>query len=99
MAAVSFIFGDCALDLFRCSLRDVSKRGPYMHDGSIETLAEVVKLYSKGGVPNPYLDRKVDRRFAEQLDFTDSQVNQLVKFMEALDGEGYQDTVPTAFPQ
>jgi cytochrome c peroxidase len=81
------------------SLRDVSKRAPYMHDGSIKTLEEVVKLYSKGGVPNPHLDRKIDRRFAEQLDLTDEQVSQLVKFMEALDGEGYQDTPPTEFPQ
>lgn len=81
------------------SLRDVSKRAPYMHDGSIKTLREVVKLYSKGGEPNPHLSRKIDRRFAEQLDFTEEQINQLVAFMEALDGEGYQDTPPAAFPQ
>ena len=81
------------------SLRDVSKRAPYMHDGSVETLEEAVKLYSKGGLPNPYLDRKIDRRFAEQLDLTETQVRQLVAFMKALDGEGYQDTEPTAFPQ
>lgn len=81
------------------SIRDVSKRAPYMHDGSIKTLKEVVKLYSKGGEPNPYLDRKIDRRFAERLDLSDEQIDQLVKFMEALDGEGYQDTAPTAFPQ
>jgi len=81
------------------SLRDVSKRAPYMHDGSMKTLREVVKLYSKGGEPNPYLDRKIDRRFAEQLDLTEADITALVKFMEALDGEGYQDTAPTAFPQ
>ncbi len=81
------------------TLRDIAKRGPYMHDGSIETLAEVVKLYSKGGVPNPNLDRKIDRRFAERLDFSDEKIDQLVKFMESLDGEGYQDTAPAAFPQ
>ena len=80
-------------------LRDVSKRAPYMHDGSVKTLEEVVKLYSKGGIPNPNLDRKVDRRFAEQLDFTETQVQQLVAFMKSLDGEGYQDSEPTAFPQ
>ena len=33
------------------------------------------------------------------LDFTEEQITVLVKFMEALDGEGYQDTAPTAFPQ
>ena len=81
------------------SIRDVSKRAPYMHDGSIKTLREVVDFYSKGGTPNPHLDRKIDRRFAEQLDFTEKQVIALVKFMEALDGEGYQDTAPTAFPE
>ena len=81
------------------TLRDVSKRGPYMHDGSMETLREVVEFYSKGGEPNPHLDRKIDRRFAEQLDFTEEQITLLVKFMESLDGEGYQDTTPTAFPQ
>lgn len=81
------------------SLRDVSKHAPYMHDGSIKTLREVVELYSKGGVPNPHLDRKIDRRFAEQLDLTEEQTTQLVKFMEALDGEGYQDKPPAAFPQ
>lgn len=81
------------------SIRDVTKRAPYMHDGSIKTLREVVKLYSKGGIPNPHLDRKIDRRFAEQLDLTEEQVDQLVAFMEALDGEGYQDTAPTSFPQ
>ena len=81
------------------SLRDVSKHAPYMHDGSIKTLREVVELYSKGGEPNPHLSRKIDRRFAEQLDLTEEQMTALVRFMEALDGEGYQDTAPTAFPQ
>jgi cytochrome c peroxidase len=81
------------------SLRDVSKRPPYMHDGSIKTLVEVVKLYQKGGEPNPYLDRKIDRRYAEQLDLSDDQIMQLVEFMRSLDGEGYQDTAPIEFPQ
>ena len=70
-----------------------------MHDGSIKDLREVVKLYSKGGEPNPHLSRKIDRRFAEQLDLTEEQITYLVKCMEALDGEGDQDTAPSAFPQ
>ena len=80
-------------------LRDVSKHAPYMHDGSVKTLAEVVELYSKGGTPNPNLDRKIDRRFAERLDFSKDQIKQLVAFMESLDGEGYQDKAPKSFPQ
>jgi cytochrome c peroxidase len=81
------------------SIRDISKRAPYMHDGSMKTLREVVEFYSRGGEPNPHLDRKIDRNFAEQLDFTEDEIVALVKFMEALDGEGYQDTAPEAFPQ
>lgn len=80
-------------------LRDVSKRAPYMHDGSVANLTEVVKLYVKGGIPNPNLDRKVDQRYAEILDLNEREIRQLVAFMESLNGEGYQDTEPTAFPQ
>jgi len=81
------------------SLRDVSKHAPYMHDGSMKTLREVMDHYIKGGTRNPQLDRLVDHRFAEQLDLTESDITALIKFMEALDGEGYQDTAPTVFPQ
>ncbi|MGB0600574.1 MAG: cytochrome-c peroxidase, partial [Rubripirellula sp.] len=80
-------------------LRDVSKRAPFMHDGSVANLTEVVKLYVKGGIPNPNLDRKVDQRYAEILDLNERQIKQLVAFMESLDGEGYQDVAPTAFPK
>lgn len=75
-------------------LRDVTKRAPYMHDGSVKTLKETVELYNKGGEANPHLSPKI-----KKLDLTEAEVNALVKFMEALDGEGYQDTAPEAFPQ
>ena len=32
---------------------------PYMHDGSIATLEEVVEWYAKGGHPNPALSDKI----------------------------------------
>ena len=54
-----------------------------MHDGSVPNLTEVVKLYVKGGIPNPNLDRKVDQRYAEILDLNERQIKQLVAFMEA----------------
>ena len=34
------------------SVREVTKRAPYMHDGSVATLREVVELYNNGGHPN-----------------------------------------------
>lgn len=75
-------------------LRDVSKHAPYMHDGSLATLKDVVMHYVKGGEPNPHLSPKI-----EKLDLSDEEVDALVAFMEALDGEGYQDTAPALFPQ
>ena len=39
------------------TVRDVAQTGPYMHDGSMKTLEEVVEHYDKGGNPNPSLDQ------------------------------------------
>jgi cytochrome c peroxidase len=35
------------------TLRDVARRPPYMHDGSVATLEEVVDLYDRGGIERP----------------------------------------------
>lgn len=75
-------------------LREVHLRAPYMHDGSLATLKDVVEHYRKGGTPNPQLSPKM---FV--LDLTDADVDALVSFMEALAGEGYMDTEPTLFPE
>lgn len=76
------------------TLRDVTKRAPYMHDGSVATLRDEMVLYNKGGEKNPDLDPKM-----RPLKLTDAEINALVAFMQALDGEGYQDKAPAAFPQ
>ena len=49
---------------------------------------------NQGGAANPNLDEKM-----EPLNLTEEEIDALVAFMEALDGEGYQDTAPVAFPQ
>lgn len=76
------------------TLRDLAKHPPYLHDGSVATLREVVDLYNRGGHKNPYLDVKI-----EPLDLTSAEVDAIVAFLESLEGEGYQDTPPTTFPQ
>lgn len=79
------------------TLRDVSLHAPYMHDGSLATLRDVVQHYNKGGIRNPHLDPKMKALGAVNL--TEDEIDALVKFMEALTGKGYQDTPPTAFPR
>jgi cytochrome c peroxidase len=73
------------------SLRNITETGPYMHDGSLETLMEVVEHYDKGGTPNPWLSDKIF-----PLKLTDQEKRDLVTFMEeALVGE----TTPVEVPR
>lgn len=76
------------------TLREVTKHAPYMHDGSIGTLLEVVLLYNQGGKTNPFLDPRI-----RPLNLTEVEINALVAFLQTLEGEGHQDVAPTAFPQ
>jgi cytochrome c peroxidase len=41
------------------SLRDVERTAPYMHDGSMKTLEEVIEHYDRGGIKNPQLDEEI----------------------------------------
>ena len=76
------------------TVREVTKRSPYMHDGSILTLREVVTFYNRGGNANPNLDPKM-----QPLSLTDEEIDALVAMMEAMSGEGYADVGPSLFPQ
>ncbi len=38
------------------TLRNIALTAPYMHDGSLKTLKEVIEYYDKGGNKNPFLD-------------------------------------------
>jgi cytochrome c peroxidase len=77
------------------TLRDLAICTPYMHDGSIKTLGEVLDLYAKGGLPNPHLDTRLTPFYMDEQTKQD-----LLAFLAALNGEGWQKfTPPTAFPQ
>jgi cytochrome c peroxidase len=41
------------------TLRDVARRAPYMHDGSVASLAEVIDLYDRGGIERPSRDNDI----------------------------------------
>jgi cytochrome c peroxidase len=77
------------------TLRDVARTGPYMHDGSLKTLEEVVEHYNKGGIKNKWLHQDV-----RELKLNDQEKKDLVEFLKALNGEGWQHIKPpTSFPQ
>jgi cytochrome c peroxidase len=77
------------------TLRDVARRPPYMHDGSVTSLAEVVALYNRGGVPNPWLSGEI-----KPLGLSAAEQTDLVAFMESLTGEvAAEVTSPPALPK
>ena len=41
------------------TLRDVARHPPYMHDGSLPTLRDVILFYERGGVRTPHLDTQL----------------------------------------
>jgi cytochrome c peroxidase len=71
------------------SLRGVALTAPYMHDGSIATLREVVEFYNQGGRANPNRDPLL-----EPLNLTTQELDSLVAFLSALsEGDGPAGTL------
>ena len=67
-------------------LREVLLTGPYMHDGSLETLWDVVEFFNKGGARNPFLDAGM-----KPLGLTDGEVEDLVNFLGALTSDRFAE--------
>jgi cytochrome c peroxidase len=62
-------------------LRDVARTPPYMHDGSLATLEEVVRFYNEGGRKHPNLDAEMQPLYLNEV-----EQRQLVAFLKTLDG-------------
>ena len=63
------------------SLRNVINTAPYMHDGSLPTLTDVVRHYSNLNEERLHLD---GRGLLRRLDLTDIEIVDLVAFLETL---------------
>lgn len=92
--AVTKLGGDRAS--FRTpTLREIARTAPYMHDGSLATLKDVVKYYNRGGNANEWLDEEIF-----PLKLTDMEVDDLVEFLKALSSPDYPDVKPPKkFPE
>jgi cytochrome c peroxidase len=72
------------------TLRNVAATAPYMHDGSLTTLRDVVVHYNNGGVTNK--GERVNDFLSggiRELNLTEQQITDLVAFMEALTSPQY----------
>lgn len=63
------------------SLRDLPINGPYMHDGSMLSLEEVIRHYEKGGI-----DRRSRSLEMKPFELTDAERLSLIEFVKTLDG-------------
>lgn len=77
------------------TLRDIARSAPYMHDGSLASLEEVVDYYDRGGTPNKYLDEEI---FPLKLSAEEKAA--LVTFLkEGVASDNYPDITPPQLPQ
>lgn len=78
------------------SLRNVALSAPYMHNGSLATLEEVVDFYAQGG-GRVHSAANVDP-FVSGFDLTEQERADLVAFLYALTDESRLPEIPTAVP-
>jgi cytochrome c peroxidase len=76
------------------TLRNIAKSAPYMHDGSLKTLSDVVEYYAGGGNSNPYLDKRI-----KDMHISGRERADLVAFLEALTGDEPPNAGPPASTQ
>jgi cytochrome c peroxidase len=68
-------------------LRNVLVTGPYFHDGSMDTLWDVMDHYNKGdGITNPWLDKDV-----QPLALTEPEIDDIVAFLASLTSPQYKE--------
>lgn len=64
------------------TLREITRTAPYMHDGSIDSLEDVIEYYDRGGNKNPGLDSEL-----RPLGLTSDDKRKLVSFLRSLNGK------------
>ena len=74
------------------SLRNIDLTPPYMHNGSLSTLEEVVRFYNQGGVANENLDSLI-----KPLDLKETEISDLVAFLKSLTGSNVNQLVSDAY--
>lgn len=91
------VASDAAAGAFKVpTLRNIALTAPYMHNGSMNSLEEVVEFYADGG-GNAHGAENVDI-FVQGFDFTDQEKADLVAFMWALTDQSAMPNVPTSVP-
>ena len=75
-------------------LRNVGLSSPYMHNGSLRTLREVVEFYNRGGIKNELLDPLI-----QPLGLSEDEMDSIVAFLNSLTGSNVDELVADALTQ
>lgn len=67
-------------------IRNAGVTAPYMHDGSMDTLWDVMDHYNKGGEANPYLDGGM-----ETLALSEAEIDDMVTFLFSLTDDRFAE--------
>jgi cytochrome c peroxidase len=76
------------------SLRNLAHSAPYMHTGSLGTLADVVRFYAEGGATEGFSGSKDP--LVKKLDLTEAEQRDVVAFMDALTSKALPRDLVTA---
>ncbi|MCF6204557.1 MAG: SCO family protein [Methylococcaceae bacterium] len=76
------------------SLRNISLTAPYMHDGSILSLEQIIRFYNQGGIENETLDPLI-----KPLNLSESEIKDLLAFLKSLTGSNVQQLISDAYTQ
>jgi cytochrome c peroxidase len=71
------------------TLRDVARRAPYMHDGSVATLGAVIDLYDRGGIERPSRSDLI-----VPLGLSKDEKADLIAFLQTLNGTSESVSLP-----
>jgi cytochrome c peroxidase len=92
------------------SLRNVALTAPYMHNGTLATLEDVLDFYDEGRSENPNVSNgggrsrggrglaSLDRDFRRVNNMSDREIEDIIAFLEALTDPGFDRTIPSRVP-
>ena len=80
------------------TLRNVTLTGPYMHNGMLTTLKDIVEFMNAGVSENDNITSDMLASDMAPLGLTETEIDQIVAFLESLTDEDFDQVVPVSVP-
>lgn len=80
------------------TVRNAQLTGPYMHNGMLATIKDVVEFMNNGVSANPNITPDMLASDMTPLGLTEKEIDQIVAFIESLTDEDFDKVVPVSVP-